>query len=237
MTQSHTAGDRTPFTYLIGWTQSNKWYYGVKYAKNCHPSDLFTNYFTSSKYVKDYIEQHGIPDVIVVRRIFNDPESARKWEHRVLKKLDVIHKTDWLNEHNGTSPSIASAILGAKKSKNKTPWPADDSRRDVLRKYAIDNKIINRLNAESVRLRSQETNRKRIDAMTPEEHVAMASVMNTPESKAKSIATRKYNFSQLSDVEKNAYFTNQSEKMKIAQEYVQAKNEYIECIKNKKERK
>ena len=28
--------DRTPYTYLIGWTKLDKWYYGVKYAKIAH---------------------------------------------------------------------------------------------------------------------------------------------------------------------------------------------------------
>jgi len=44
-----------PYTYLIGWTSTNKYYYGVRFAKNCNPSELFITYFTSSKHVKNYI--------------------------------------------------------------------------------------------------------------------------------------------------------------------------------------
>ena len=39
--------DRTPYTYLIGWSNLNKFYYGVRYGKGCHPSDLWVKYFGS----------------------------------------------------------------------------------------------------------------------------------------------------------------------------------------------
>ena len=99
----------TPYTYLIGWTTHNKWYYGVRYAKKskclhetgCHPDELWITYFTSSEVVKNFISEHGDPDVIQIRRTFSDEDSAIKWEERVLKKMDVIHKLEWLNEGNG----------------------------------------------------------------------------------------------------------------------------------------
>lgn len=57
-----------PYTYLIGWSNQNKWYYGVRTAKNCHPGDLWTTYFTSSKYVKQFITQYGEPDIILNKK-------------------------------------------------------------------------------------------------------------------------------------------------------------------------
>lgn len=30
-----TAVDNQPYTYLIGWSKLNKWYYGVRYSKKC----------------------------------------------------------------------------------------------------------------------------------------------------------------------------------------------------------
>jgi hypothetical protein len=33
----------TPYTYLIGWSNQNKYYYGVRYAKDCHPNDFWDN--------------------------------------------------------------------------------------------------------------------------------------------------------------------------------------------------
>lgn len=92
---THTAGDRTPYTYLIGWSHLNKWYYGVRYAKGCHPSDLWTKYFTSSKQVYNYRNQHGEPNIIKVRRVFDNVDVARKWENRILRKIYL--REEWLN--------------------------------------------------------------------------------------------------------------------------------------------
>jgi len=87
----------TPYVYLVGWSAQEKYYYGVRFAKNCHPDDLWTKYFTSSKYVDQMREEHGEPDVIQVRRTFSCPDKARLWEERVLKKLDASHNDRWLN--------------------------------------------------------------------------------------------------------------------------------------------
>ena len=79
---------RKPYTYLIGWSNHNKWYYGVRYAKDCHPIDLWTTYFTSSKSVLEYRNKYGEPDIIEVRKVFDDMTSAIKYETKVLKRLN-----------------------------------------------------------------------------------------------------------------------------------------------------
>ncbi len=61
-----------PYTYIIGWSLYNKYYYGVRYAKNCNPNDLWKTYFTSSKYVKEFRNNHGEPDIIQVRKTFEN---------------------------------------------------------------------------------------------------------------------------------------------------------------------
>lgn len=45
------------YTYLIGWSEYDIWYYGVRYAKGCNPADLWVKYFTSSKFVREFREQ------------------------------------------------------------------------------------------------------------------------------------------------------------------------------------
>jgi len=90
--------DARPYAYLIGWSKHNKWYYGIRYANMCTPADLWVTYFTSSKYVEDYRNINGEPDVIMIRRTFNDTTTARYWEHKVLKRLGVIHNDKWLNK-------------------------------------------------------------------------------------------------------------------------------------------
>jgi len=87
-------------------------YYGVRYAKNCHPSDLWVKYFTSSKRVAKYIKTHGAPDVIQIRQIFvsnNKVEAARRWEHKVLKRLNVIARNDFLNASDSKSIDPAAS--------------------------------------------------------------------------------------------------------------------------------
>ena len=88
----------TPFTYHIAWTNIDKHYYGVRYAEGCQPSDLWSSYFTSSKLVFDYRQQYGEPDVIEIRRTFDDADSAVAWEHKVLQRLNVLESDNWLNQ-------------------------------------------------------------------------------------------------------------------------------------------
>lgn len=118
----------TPYTYLIGWSKLNWWYYGVQYRSTAKPSNLWTSYFTSSKEVAIVRDMYGEPDIIQIRHTFDDPSKARKWETKVLKSMDVIHDDKWLNRHNNIafSPkksarhrnSIAKALTGKAKSKD-----------------------------------------------------------------------------------------------------------------------
>lgn len=94
-----------PYTYLIGWSKYNKFYYGVRFAKNCHPSELCIDYFTSSKYVKEFIEENGLPDVIEIRKLFDNSDNARRWESKVLKRLKVVSKDIFINKTDNISIS------------------------------------------------------------------------------------------------------------------------------------
>jgi len=104
------------YTYLIGWTEHNKWYYGVRFSKKCKPSDLWVTYFTSSKHVKEFAALNGDPDVIEIRKLFTDKIKAIVWESKVLKRMDVVHKTMWLNRTNN------QAIRGTHQYKYREPW-------------------------------------------------------------------------------------------------------------------
>lgn len=96
----------TPYTYLIGWSQLDKWYYGSRYAKksNClyksgsHPDELWKTYFTSSKIVKMFREVYGEPDVIEIRKTFLLAEEAVVWEQKVLQRIGVIKNSKFLNQ-------------------------------------------------------------------------------------------------------------------------------------------
>lgn len=85
------------YTYLIGWTEHQKFYYGVRYAEGCDPSELWVSYFTSSKAVSKFVEEFGNPDIIETRQIFSSKDKAIEWECKVLRRMKVIHRDDFLN--------------------------------------------------------------------------------------------------------------------------------------------
>jgi hypothetical protein len=94
------------YTYLLSWTSYDKHYYGVRYSKRAKIADIGITYLSSSKYVKAFIEKHGMPNVIKIRKIFNDKESALEWERKVLTKLDVEHNERFINRWNGNMVPI-----------------------------------------------------------------------------------------------------------------------------------
>lgn len=96
--------NNTPYTYLIGWSIINKYYYGVRFKNNCHPSEFWSKYFTSSKYVLALKKELGDPDIIQIRKTFNSVSKAIKWEKKVLSRLKIFHSEKWLNKN------IAGAI-------------------------------------------------------------------------------------------------------------------------------
>ena len=94
------------YTYLIGWSKLDTWYYGVRYSDKAKPSDLWVKYFTSSKHVKAFALVNGPPDVIEVRREFTDKEKSWKWESTVLRRMKVRTDDRWLNKNDRPAPPI-----------------------------------------------------------------------------------------------------------------------------------
>lgn len=91
--------EHIPYTYLVGWSSLNKYYYGVRFGKNCHPEEFWVKYFTSSQKVKELRNTHGEPDIIQIRKTFTTQNSARLWEKKVLKRMNVLNEEKWLNEN------------------------------------------------------------------------------------------------------------------------------------------
>ena len=91
-----------PYTYIVKNLSTGKIYYGCQYSKNCHPDNLWKTYFTSSKYVRELIEQHGKNDFIYeVRKTFKTKNSALNWERKVLRRLNASFSETFLNRNNG----------------------------------------------------------------------------------------------------------------------------------------
>jgi hypothetical protein len=118
------------YTYLIGWSDLDKWYYGVRYARDCHVSELWTTYFTSSSHVHKFMSEHGQPDVVLIRQTFTDPGLARRWESKVLRRIGAVHSSKWLNKTDNAA--IDPVIAGSS-------WKSmsQDDRRERSRKAGI----------------------------------------------------------------------------------------------------
>ena len=100
-----------PYTYLIGWSTQQKYYYGVRYAIDCNPTDLWAKYFTSSPTVKAMRLIYGEPDVRQIRKIFTDKQAARLWETKVLRRMKVIRREEFLNKNDAPAPPINNRIM------------------------------------------------------------------------------------------------------------------------------
>lgn len=101
---------RNCYTYLIGWSKFNIWYYGRRTALGCDPSEFWKTYFTSSIYVDLFRENCGDPDIIQVRKIFGENyKLCEEWETKVLRRLNAASREDFLNKSNNSSNTTNKA--------------------------------------------------------------------------------------------------------------------------------
>jgi hypothetical protein len=126
------------YTYIIGWSKHNRFYYGVRYSKNSNPKELWKTYFTSSKHVLQFRQIYGEPDIIDIRKTFDNVNKARLWENTVLRRLKVIEKDIWINKTDNLSIDPISAQIGAKKPKS-----------DEFKKKCRDNRLGKKLNEDT----------------------------------------------------------------------------------------
>ena len=120
----------SPFTYYLYHIPTGNKYYGVKYSKNCKPTDLWTTYFSSSKRVKLLIEQYGIDSFRhQVRKTFASKDAAILWEKKVLRRLKVLQKKEWLNSN------VAGAISNDIHPKGMKGKRHSDVTKDKLSKH------------------------------------------------------------------------------------------------------
>jgi len=117
------------YTYFLYNKITDEKYYGARYACGCNPKELWITYFSSSKLVTQRIQEYGKSSFeFEVRKVFTTAKEARDWEERVLRRLDVLHRDDWLNQNicgkflkDGPKPllqrqKISKALKGRKKS-------------------------------------------------------------------------------------------------------------------------
>lgn len=130
------------FTYYIYNRVTNQHYYGARWKTGCHPNDLWNTYFTSSKKVKQLIKEYGKDSFdIQIRKIFDTKEQCQLWEQKVLIKLKVKTREDWLNVAIGAPPTPKIGYkhkpetLAKMRKPKKEKW--SDERKQAKRKEMI----------------------------------------------------------------------------------------------------
>lgn len=139
----------TPYTYRIGWSKTGMNYVGVRWAKKCHPSDLFVTYFTSSEYVTEYIKEHGMPDIIEVRKTFTGEDRVAKAiniEGRMLVRLNAAKRDDYLNKRDGNGQWSDEIAL---KHKQATKDAMNDPRIKQKQIAAINDPLVKKKHLNS----------------------------------------------------------------------------------------
>lgn len=91
--------DRKPYCYCITDTLTGRRYYGARYRKGCHPDDLGTIYFSSSRIIFNLIKERGgyKSFTFEVRKTFDTPEACLAWEYKVLCRLGIPKNKAWYN--------------------------------------------------------------------------------------------------------------------------------------------
>lgn len=96
------------YTYLIKHLPTNRFYYGVRFSKNNKGADLWVRYFTSSSYVHKLIEEYGKDSFVCeIRKTFNDKIHALNWEKKVLRRMKVSTRDDFINVNPGRGYGFA----------------------------------------------------------------------------------------------------------------------------------
>lgn len=146
------------YTYLLKHIPTNTFYYGVQYGKKSNPINFWIRYFTSSKYVHKLIEEYGKESFTYeIRKTFNTTEQAQNWEKKVLRRLKVDQRKDFINKNPGlgfgyssgekhwafgkkyTQKHIENNVDGQKKNPAWSKTPKNHPSRKVLAENAKKN--------------------------------------------------------------------------------------------------
>lgn len=91
----------TPYTYELFFKPTNQYYYGVRYAKGCDPTDLFVKYFSSSKHIHNLINEFGIDSFEYrVLKKFTNKKEACEHEKMLLESVNASNNGSFINKAN-----------------------------------------------------------------------------------------------------------------------------------------
>lgn len=202
------------FTYLIGWSHLDTWYYGARWAAGCRPTDLWKSYFTSSLEVAKFRSEHGEPDVVEVRRVFADGDRARKWEECALRRLGAVASPRWLNlsnngrEFNNALPETRAKMSAAAQGRTlseatrlKMSASLKGKTRSTETRAKISSAVTSQWNDERRAKASKMMSERESVPWTPERREKLASTW-TPERREKFSQAKKDRWEGLSEERK-----------------------------------
>jgi hypothetical protein len=102
-----------PYTYKLIFKPTGQYYYGVRYANNCNPNDLWDKYFTSSKYIHKLIKEYGLSSFdYKITKTFKNKKDAINYEHQVLKRVKADVNGKFINKTTSKAiPSMCGLIV------------------------------------------------------------------------------------------------------------------------------
>lgn len=154
-----------PYTYLVKCLPTNSYYYGVKYATDADPDMFWKSYFTSSKEIKSLIEKYGVDNFeYAIRKTFKDELSARNWERKVLRRMRVVNRNDFLNKF---IPGEQCGFPTGNKNPMSDPAVIEvnqvNRRKTMLDKYGVSSNWKTKEHAEQMSTRISSLNSKQVE--------------------------------------------------------------------------
>lgn len=176
-----------PYTYLIICLPTNQWYYGVRYAKSCHPDEFWKKYFTSSEKVKYLIEKYGKEAFsFEIRKIFNSKEKALQWEKKVLMRMKIMKRSDCLN----------MAITG------NTPYSQEAMKKANIQKYGVEYPFQSKIIQEKIKLKDKDYTKiqEKVQNTMQEKYGSHFLASNNFKDKMKTTFKEKYGVERVCDI-------------------------------------
>jgi hypothetical protein len=102
---------------------------------------------------------YGEPDIIQIRKTFLTKEDARIWENRVLKRMKVVIREDFLNKNDAPAPPINNRIM-SEETKNKIGTSNRGKPKSEEHKQKIREARANQINTRKGIAQSEETKQK-----------------------------------------------------------------------------
>ena len=206
----------TPYFYVIQDTRNGMYYAGAKWAQDADPTQFMVEggYVTSSKIIKEIIEECGINVFRIVR--LKEMETPLSHETKFLQKVDAKNNPLFYNQHNGNGDFTNKKMTETSKTKISKAREGMEFSRE--HKENLSKAAKNRKSSKQRSLESREKSRK---ALLGREITWNDKISKTLKGRKESDETRK----KKSDTAKGKLKSNSArENMKKAQKRLAEQN-------------